>query len=271
MSNDQKLQELPEDVVAKAYIDNLRLADVTTANALWKAIGEDYDAGIEKLAERCKMEKSVLRRVLTSIAADEAAKRKCGSFWSLRWVGRLWPEALFVASVVGLVVVARKQTEGLAVVVTAPAGLTPLTMVTASDIALDRKERQAGSFDAADRVTDHYMLTRAAIGSVLHKNDVSIFSEKDLRGRTVLSLTVEPAVPPLSDGETVSLLFSARGDHAPPHALVVDEVRVLDLGTDAGDRIAFAVLDEDVNRLGSLLGDARTFVLRRPARTGVQP
>jgi hypothetical protein len=249
-------------------LSRLRALGIRDADALWDAVGNDHDAGIDAVAARAKIDAAHLAAILEALAlAEEAAAP------SRRRSLRL--EFLLALLAVGFGVVVFRPATRTVVIVRSTAGLRPYQIIGKDDLAVETRPRVTESIARPDAVVGRYALELVPSGAVLRSSQVSAraIDPALLLGRDAVSIDAERMAPPLAAGERVSLYLATSGD-APRSAFVPDAL-VLAVRP-AGDRfsVAFAICRGEIMALAPLLGNARVFVMRAagsPAAAASRP
>ncbi len=247
---------------------NLRSHDVTTAEELWKRIGDESNPRIDQLAQQA----GITRDELIDLLAQQ----------EVLYGGRqgVFPRPiyalilLFVLVIGGTVIYLAGRAMWLAfnpvsqVVVMADAELPARQVIGPDDVTRKEIPQESGTFQKEKEVVGHYPLEAIPAGAKLHSDQLSDASlpQADIEARYLLSIPIKTQAlsPTVRPTERVSLLLSPRssGVDAPP-AVIEDDAIVwaIDMGGDVAS-ITVAVTQDDLGVLKSLLGVSDVFVVQ---------
>jgi hypothetical protein len=236
---------------------------------LWAYIGQDFDKGIDNLAEETSIDKT---QIIEFFADQGIREIKAGN----SWLRNLWFD-IFVVLLLGSLLLGVLfwlsiflGTNNKQVVVKVSTGLPALHIIGESDIELVSQSQKPQSFSTQEDVIGRYTLEAIPFGAVLsvdQLSDVQLAQVEpgDLANRLIVSLSVATHTLNLAEpGYRTSLLFIPRDPaqtDASPHYL--EDVIVLTAAQDDETAsITIAVKEEDFDVFSQQLSVSDVFVMR---------
>jgi hypothetical protein len=234
---------------------------------LWRAVGIDFDAGLEKVSGDTGVDRGDLIVILAEGARPRDSK-----------VSRR--EVLLALAILALIVlflwrltaiwlpssshVAQVSVEHVVIVTDLPA----FHIIEDGDVKLSDKPTEAEGFQKIDDVLGHYLVQPLSSGQVIEKDQLSTarLSASDLADRVILSIRLEPEAlnPNITQGSYATLLLSPR-DATEAEQLTPVEVDAIVLKIDElEDKIVLTVAIEEGRKdeLGAMLGTSDLFILQ---------
>ncbi len=253
-----KIRDLVPEI-DKESVDKLQREKITTVEALWNAIGQDYEKGIMAVAARTQVARENLEQIL--IRSTFPAKRR-------------FPWREVIVAVIGLVILVLVIGRVVALFGPDPfssnqviikAGLTGVQAfrpLTADDLDIVQKPAANNTYGRKEDVIDHYLLQPLPGGQVILKNQLSSIklNPDQLKNQKIVTLALTPDSinANVQPGASVLVLLSPHnvsGTPAPTGTDVNAFVLQVESKT-SGTVVTLAIPDNEYQRFRDLFGSS---------------